>query len=299
MELDSRGHPVVNYSPRLVSLIREVRQLRALGYAIPAKIQALCADARKYYRQAKDLQQIAHFYSTVADHMVLSQQPLMLASAQHFTRLIGDRGRISWNDPESLDAHIAQLRGVVEKLSRENRMLRRHHFDICAKVLTLFNMDLLTKQQGWKDALTDIRSVMVKLRDQGFSSENMRPWCAHWDRQLYKALECQYLLCLETLIHHMPEIRVDLTYRSGRLQLRPPMEEVRAKYYQQVKKFLSLPVQFRGVSDDPSHKGLIFSVIADRNSHHFLGVYRRAEELFARVESASDKFEVTRSFYTL
>ncbi|EEC18824.1 hypothetical protein IscW_ISCW014682 [Ixodes scapularis] len=292
MELDSRGHPVVNYSPRLVSLIREVRQLRALGYAIPAKIQALCADARKYYRQAKDLQQIAHFYSTVADHMVLSQQPLMLASAQHFTRLIGDRGRISWNDPESLDAHIAQLRGVVEKLSRENRMLRRHHFDICAKVLTLFNMDLLTKQQGWKDALTDIRSVMVKLRDQGFSSENMRPWCAHWDRQLYKALECQYLLCLETLIHHMPEIRVDLTYRSGRLQLRPPMEEVRAKYYQQVKKFLSLPVQFRGVSDDPSHKGLIFSVIADRNSHHFLGVYRRAEELFARVESASDKFEV-------
>ncbi|KAM7291624.1 cytoplasmic dynein 2 heavy chain 1 [Ixodes scapularis] len=291
MELDSRGHPVVNYSPRLVSLIREVRQLRALGYAIPAKIQALCADARKYYRQAKDLQQIAHFYSTVADHMVLSQQPLMLASAQHFTRLIGDRGRISWNDPESLDAHIAQLRGVVEKLSRENRMLRRHHFDICAKVLTLFNMDLLTKQQGWKDALTDIRSVMVKLRDQGFSSENMRPWCAHWDRQLYKALECQYLLCLETLIHHMPEIRVDLTYRSGRLQLRPPMEEVRAKYYQQVKKFLSLPVQFRGVSDDPSHKGLIFSVIADRNSHHFLGVYRRAEELFARVESASDKFE--------
>lgn len=78
--------------------------------------------------------QIAHFYSTVADHMVLSQQPLMLASAQHFTRLIGDRGRISWNDPESLDAHIAQLRGVVEKLSRENRMLRRHHFDICAKV---------------------------------------------------------------------------------------------------------------------------------------------------------------------
>ncbi|KAG0418553.1 hypothetical protein HPB47_004757, partial [Ixodes persulcatus] len=133
MELDSRGHPVVNYSPRLVSLIREVRQLRALGYAIPSKIQALWADARKYYRQAKDLQQIAHFYSTVADHMVLSQQPLMLASAQHLTRLIGDRNHISWKDPVSLDAHIAQLRGVVEKLSRENRMLRQHHFDICAK----------------------------------------------------------------------------------------------------------------------------------------------------------------------
>ena len=41
----------------------------------------------------------------------------------------------------------------------------------------------------------------------------MRPWRAHWDRQLYKALEYQYELGLEVLNEHLPEIKVDLIYR--------------------------------------------------------------------------------------
>lgn len=49
---------------------------------------------------------------------------------------------------------------------------------------------------------------------QGFASENMKPWKVHWDRQLYKALEHQYQMGLEALNENLPEIRVDLTYRS-------------------------------------------------------------------------------------
>lgn len=49
---------------------------------------------------------------------------------------------------------------------------------------------------------------------QGFVSENMKPWRAHWDRQLYKALEFQYQMGLEALNENLPEIRVELTYRS-------------------------------------------------------------------------------------
>ena len=48
---------------------------------------------------------------------------------------------------------------------------------------------------------------------QGFSAENMKPWKAHWDRQLYKALEHQYQMGLEALNENLPEIRVELTYR--------------------------------------------------------------------------------------
>ena len=53
---------------------------------------------------------------------------------------------------------------------------------------------------------------------QGFVNENMKPWKAHWDRQLYKALEYQYQMGLEALNENLPEIRVELTYRSGRPQ---------------------------------------------------------------------------------
>ena len=41
----------------------------------------------------------------------------------------------------------------------------------------------------------------------------MKPWKAHWDRQLYKALEHQYQMGLEALNENLPEIRVELTYR--------------------------------------------------------------------------------------
>jgi dynein heavy chain 2 len=46
----------------------------------------------------------------------------------------------------------------------------------------------------------------------------MRPWKAHWDRQLYKALEHQYQMGLEALNENLPEIKVELTYRFVKWQ---------------------------------------------------------------------------------
>lgn len=42
---------------------------------------------------------------------------------------------------------------------------------------------------------------------------NMKSWRAHWDHQLYKALEHQYQIGLEALNEHLPEIKVELVYR--------------------------------------------------------------------------------------
>jgi len=47
---------------------------------------------------------------------------------------------------------------------------------------------------------------------QGFAVENMKTWKAHWDRQLYKALEHQYQMGLEALNENLPEIKVELIY---------------------------------------------------------------------------------------
>lgn len=49
---------------------------------------------------------------------------------------------------------------------------------------------------------------------QGFRSDDMRAWRQHWNHQLYKALEHQYQTGLEALNKNLPEIHIDLTFRS-------------------------------------------------------------------------------------
>ena len=73
----------------------------------------------------------------------------------------------------------------------------------------------------------------------------MRSWRAHWDRQLYKSLEYQFLVGLEALDENLPEIRAELVYRQKRLQFRPSIEEIRAKYYREMKKFIAIPSHFK------------------------------------------------------
>ena len=59
----------------------------------------------------------------------------------------------------------------------------------------------------------DVRHTMAALVQEGFSAGNMRSWRLHWDHQVYKALEHQYQLGLESLNEHLPEIKVELIFR--------------------------------------------------------------------------------------
>jgi dynein heavy chain 2 len=81
------------------------------------------------------------------------------------------------------------------------------------QALSLMNIDLHRHQQKWKDTMNDIREVFKEAEVYGFNVNNMRAWKAHWDRQLYKALEHQYQLGLESLHQQIPEIRVELIFR--------------------------------------------------------------------------------------
>lgn len=59
MDLDHiDGRLKIQYSDRLVSLLREVRQLSAFGFAIPAKVQQAANTADRFYRQAIVLKQV-------------------------------------------------------------------------------------------------------------------------------------------------------------------------------------------------------------------------------------------------
>ena len=92
------------------------------------------------------------------------------------------------------------------------------------------------------------------------------------------------------LSHHcfskcMPTIF--FTSRQQRLQFRPPFEEVRAKYYREMKKFISIPLHFRGVSDDTS----IYPPLIEHHASAFSVVYAKAEKLLTRLSKILDDFK--------
>ncbi|XP_076002176.1 cytoplasmic dynein 2 heavy chain 1 isoform X2 [Genypterus blacodes] len=300
MDLDHvDGRLKIQYSDRLVSLRREVRQLSALGFPIPAKIQQAANTADKFYKQAIVLKQVAHFYNTIDQQMIPSQRPMMLNLALAFEQVIknhrsqskesGGKLQITWDNPKELEVYITKLQSAAEKLSTENRKLRKWHTDFTDKVVTLMNVDLLRHQQRWKDGLLELRTGFATLEAQGFRSDDMRAWRQHWNHQLYKALEHQYQTGLEALNKNLPEIHIDLTFKQGCLQFRPPFEEVRARYFREMKRFISIPNQFKGVS--ALGEELIFSIMIDRNASGFLTIFSKAEDLFSRLQGVQHKFK--------
>uniref|UniRef100_A0A9J7YQK8 Cytoplasmic dynein 2 heavy chain 1 n=1 Tax=Cyprinus carpio carpio TaxID=630221 RepID=A0A9J7YQK8_CYPCA len=301
MELDHMdGKLKIQYSDRLVSLLREVRQLSALGFTIPAKIQQAANTADKFYRQAIILKQVAHFYNTIDQQMIPSQRPMMLGCALAFEQVIkqnprsqsrdeGGKLQITWENPKELEQYISKLQSAAERLSTENRKLRKWHTDFTDKVVSLMGVDLLRQQQRWKDALQDLRTGFATLESQGIRAGDMRAWRQHWNHQLYKALEHQYQVGLEALNKNLPEINIDLIFKQGRLQFRPAFEEVRAKYYREMKRFICIPNQFKGVSETGEEP--IFTCMIERNASGFLTIFSKAEHLFSRLTHVLDKFK--------
>ena len=73
MDLDlNDGLLKVNYSDRLVQLLKEVRQLTELGYKkrIPKKVVDIVEIGKKFYKEAITLKQVANFYNTMSSQIL-------------------------------------------------------------------------------------------------------------------------------------------------------------------------------------------------------------------------------------
>jgi dynein heavy chain 2 len=227
--------------------------------------------------------------------MLPCQQSMMLESAVQFENLIKNpkgssskNQQITWDNPEDLERYTLSLQSAAEKLSTENRKLRKLHQKISDIVVNLMSTDLLRQQQKWKDYLYEIRQAINEAVQMGFNESNMKPWLAHWDRQLYKVLEYQYQLGLDTLNENMPEIKVELTFRQ-KIQFRPPIEEIKSKYYREMKRFISIPNNFKGVNE--SKKNLIFQTIVERNAQGLMLCFLRSQDLFKELLRVTEMFK--------
>lgn len=63
---------------------------------------------------------------------------------------------------------------------------------------------------------------------------------------MYKALEAGYQMGLESLNENLSEVRAELVFAQRQLQFKPSLEELRASYYRETKKFVSIPNSFEG-----------------------------------------------------
>lgn len=290
-----RGTLMVNYSDRLVRLLKEVRQLTSLGFAIPHKIIDCVNIGEQFYKYAIILKQVAHFYNSVDQQMLPCQQAMMLDEALAFEKLVisakkdeTTKNLISWDNPKYLQEFIEKLQAAAERLTLHNRQLRRAHSEICDKVKQLINLDLLKEVNIWKDIMNEIRDEIGKQGRSISNSSNILPWISHWDRQFYKALQLQYQWGIENFHAQIPQIQAQLMFKDRQLQLRPPLEEIRAKYYRELKKFISIPLKFHGVQDQANE---LFAKVIERNANRFWSVYEKAEQLLDKLASVGNEFE--------
>ena len=63
------------------------------------------------------------------------------------------------------------------------------------------------------------------------------------------------------------------------------------KYFSQLKRFLAIPNNFKGVTETGGAEApSIFPIIVERNSHRFGHLFGKAEELFERLDKVKDRF---------
>lgn len=103
---------------------------------------------------------------------------------------------------------------------------------------------------------------MTQVEEKGF--KNMHTWKNDLDKKLAQVLEKQYIESLDTLHLYLPEIHIDLVYRSSKLEYLPNEETLKKLYEQQLQKFLNIPKNFRGISNVPEND--LFDAIIERCS---------------------------------
>ncbi|XP_018402903.1 PREDICTED: cytoplasmic dynein 2 heavy chain 1 [Cyphomyrmex costatus] len=281
VELTGTSMMRVTYDPRLMTLIREARALSGEGVELPREIRELVDRASSLAGRARALQQVATFHNTIGDRMVPSQRPLMLTIALELARAVQEQSGVVWSDPHLVDVYTARLKELVVKFARQNSELISKHSTLRDYVSGLLKGDavhLVGNQNIWKETLINMRAI-VDAVDSEYG--NARAWKLHWDRQLLKALGVAYRNALPSLSKKLSEIRVELTFRDGSLQWRPPLEDIRAKLYSGIRRSLSIPVNFRGVGDIADAR---FGDLVQKNAYLFSGVYKQVEIVLSTLE---------------
>ncbi|XP_047023303.1 cytoplasmic dynein 2 heavy chain 1 [Helicoverpa zea] len=279
---------VVNFNPGLVRLELEARSLAAMRLP-PPPAAAVLDNLSTALAHARPLQQVASFHNTLGERMIPSTRPMMLQAALDLSNLVQDQKAVYWDDVEQLANYTDKLKKIVLKLETQNTYLTGQHVAIRNIVQKLIETELLAKQSEWKKGVKDIRDIIDTVESNGY--KNTELWRSHWDWQLYKALEYQYIKTLLSLHKHFPHVKVDLVLRGYAVRVQPAIEEIRVQHYHQLRRLVSMPAHFVGVQNNLTDKQSIFAAIVEK--HSWLG-----NKAVQQLESALSSLEATCASWT-
>ena len=300
MEFDLKdGLLTINYSERLVLLLREVRQLAELGFrkSIPNKIIDTVELGKRFYKEALTLKQIAHFYNNMSSQIIASQKPMILEQAMRFEDIVLNYNSnpskktiqnssnsnlthtISWENASDLEKYISRVQEASNELISENRKLRKIHIQISEILNDLFEIDLLKSRDAWREKLEQARRL-IEITVQSRDPKLCRTWKTHWDYQLYKILEFQYQSGLVSLNQDLSEISAEIVLSGNSLAFRPALEDLKQRYYREITNFVTFPAKnFLGLGSNID----IFKEMPQRSAFLLGIVYKKAEDLFEKL----------------
>ncbi|GAB0096653.1 Cytoplasmic dynein 2 heavy chain 1 [Sergentomyia squamirostris] len=286
VEFEKTGRQLmrVTFNAKLIAFCYDVQEFERQGYKISLELRDSASHAVKFISYARLLQQVSTFHNTIGDRMIPCQRPIMLKNAVELSNLVRSES-VAWKDEESVKRYIGILQASVQKLSKDNAILTGYYEQTKKIIVKLMSTDLQRQSQIWKEEIRHLRDLIAQIESQGYT--NLDAFKLHLDYQLYKVLEYQYISGILNLNNKLPDIYVDIVFRQQQLQFRPPLEEIRAKYYLQLRKFIERPLNFRGLSDN---SGELFRVMVERNRHYFGSLYRKADDLFRNLQKQKDSW---------
>jgi len=82
-------------------------------------------------------------------------------------------------------------------------------------------------------------------------------------------------------------MKADIVLKGKNIEFRPPIEELKEKYYREIRAFINWPVKtFNGVGGNPE----IFAAMPKQNSGYLAVVYAKGERLFEKLEKLLETF---------
>ena len=184
-DYEAGGLLKVNYSEKLVTLVKDARVLGEHGFKIPKPVHDVTENAKKFYKEGVTLKQLANFYNSMGTQMIDCQKPMMLEKAAEFESLIknvnsnkGSKGTVTWSDPIEIENYIKKVQSKATELIAENRKLRKVHMNITDMIIELMNIDLLRNRSVWKENLGKIRKVVDQTTNK-LAPELYRLWLRH------------------------------------------------------------------------------------------------------------------------
>ena len=293
MHINKEGLLTVNYSERLVRLLREVRQLSELGLHLKPEITAVAAEGEKFYRYGVMLKKVANFFNKIEKQIIPQQRPMLLDALVEFEKIVtkptnGGSGELTWSTPTECEHYVERLQQAAEKLTRENRLLVKVHRQLGEQLVSLMMVDMLRQREQWKAQWQEVGQLVTGIKAR-YAADRMAKWLLHWDRQMYKVVEAAYIFGLESLNENLQlpdSTKVELAFSQGALAFRPSIEELRSVYYREMKKFISIPNGFKGFGN-----ANVYRAMASANTRSLVRVYEKAEVLFGKLAELAAEYK--------